>query len=73
MAEIPIEHYPPTENILKDWTHLFYGDRFTTEIRIWIIENMTGDWCIDDVSGFMGCCLFFEVPEDAMAFKLRWQ
>ena len=49
-----------------------HNARFTTELRIWLNINTTGQWAQWGISGFTSCLIYFELVEDAAAFKLRW-
>ncbi len=62
-----------TEEIRDCWISIFYDDSFTIELRQWIEENIRHKWSLNGWSGVIGCILYFENEEDAVAFKLRWQ
>lgn len=61
-----------TENINESNDVVFLDASFTIEISKWMQENIKGSWDHDGISGVIGCSVYFENSEDAIAFKLRW-
>ncbi len=72
-------HYPPyeravtlTPEIEKNWPCVYLDRSFNHEVVHWLNEFTSHAWAIYGESGYTGTDVFFESPDDAFAFKVRW-
>lgn len=61
-----------TPEIERDWTCVYLDANFNHHVVHWLNEFTTHAWAIYGESGYVGTDVYFENPDDAFAFKVRW-
>ncbi len=61
-----------TPEIEQTWTCVYLDASFNHVVVHWLNEFTSHAWAIYGESGYVGTDVFFENPDDAFAFRVRW-